>query len=152
MDRQERELELRTIIDEYLKSQGIELVDFICRYEGRDLVLRILADRPQGGITLDDCAYLNSEIGVMLDEKNILQEHYILEVASPGLDRPLRSKNDFLRSINKTAKFFLNEKINGKMEFDGKITGVTDTSVYIEIKGEKIEIPLSKITKGKLVF
>ncbi len=152
MDRHEKEAQLKAFIDDYLRSQGIELVDLIFRYEGRDLVLRILADRPQGGITLDDCAYLNSEIGRVMDEKNILEEYYILEVASPGLDRPLKTKSDFLRNLNKKVKLFLSEKINAKMELDGDITGVTDTSVYIDIKGEKTEIPLSKIIKGKHIF
>ena len=152
MDRHEKEAQLKAFIDDYLRSQGIELVDLIYRYEGRDLVLRILADRPQGGITLDDCAYLNSEIGRIMDEKNILEEYCILEVASPGLDRPLKTKSDFLRNLNKKVKLFLSEKINSKMELDGDITGVTDTSVYIDIKGEKKEIPLSKIIKGKHIF
>jgi len=152
MDRHEKEAQLKAFIDDYLRSQGIELVDLIYRYGGRDLVLRILADRPQGGITLDDCAYLNSEIGRIMDEKNILEEYCILEVASPGLDRPLKTKSDFLRNLNKKVKLFLSEKINSKMELDGDITGATDTSVYIDIKGEKKEIPLSKIIKGKHIF
>lgn len=152
MDRHEKEAQLKAFIDDYLRSQGIELVDLIYRYGGRDLVLRILADRPQGGITLDDCAYLNSEIGRIMDEKNILEEYCILEVASPGLDRSLKTKSDFLRNLNKKVKLFLSEKINSKMELDGDITGATDTSVYIDIKGEKKEIPLSKIIKGKHIF
>ena len=152
MDKDALTLELKTIIAEYLTSQGIELIDLICRQEGRDLVVRILADRLQGGITMDDCAYLNKEIGRLLDEKNTPQEHYILEVASPGLDRPLKTKNDFLRVLNQTVKIFLSEKINGKMEWDGSVSGATDTSVYLEAKGEKIEIPLASVTKGKRII
>jgi len=152
MDKEAMIAELRVAIEEYLKDQGLELFDIIHRYEGRDLVLRVLTDRAQGGITLDDCAYLNAGIGGMLDEKNILQQGYILEVSSPGLDRPLKTKNDFLRSLNKKVKFFLNDKINGKLELDGDITGVTDTSVYVDISGERVEIPLSKIIKGKQIF
>jgi ribosome maturation factor RimP len=149
MDRHAITQELRVIIDEYLRNQSLELIDLICRYEGNRLTLRILADRPQGGITLDDCAYINREIGRILDEKNIVQEHYILEVSSPGLDRPLATKNDFLRVLEKKVKFFLTEKINGKMEWDGKVVGATDTSVYIDVSGQQMEIPLSKITKAK---
>ena len=152
MDRQAVISELKIIIEDYFKAQGMELVDLICRFEGRDLFLRILADRLQGGITIDDCAYLNKGIGMILDEKNILQERYILEVSSPGLDRPLKTKDDFLRSINKKAKFFLSEKINGKMEWDGQIIGVTDPSVYIDVNGEKIDLPLLKIIKASQIL
>lgn len=84
-----------------MKNQNLDLVDIIYRYEGRGLVLRVLVDKPEGGITLDECAGLNNEISRILDEKDMLQQRYILEVSSPGLDRPLNSKNDFLRCINK---------------------------------------------------
>jgi len=151
MDRQAITEELKIIIDDYLRQQGLELVGLVYRQEGRDFALRILTDRPQGGINLDDCAYLNKEIGILLDEKNILQDRYILEISSPGLDRRLKTKNDFLRCLNRRVRFLLNEKIEGKMEFDGDVTGVTDLSVYINIEERKIEIPFSKITKAEQV-
>jgi ribosome maturation factor RimP len=152
MDKQETIAELRTLIEDFLKKQNLDLVDLIYRYEGKDLVLRVLADRPQGGITLDDCAYLNNEISRMLDEKDILQQRYILEVSSPGLDRPLKSRNDFLRCINRKVRVFLNEPINGKSELEGVITEVKDDSVYIVINTESIEVPLSKVAKAKQVI
>jgi ribosome maturation factor RimP len=128
MDRQELADALRAIIGDFLKKQNLDLVELIYRYEGRDLVLRALVDRPEGGITLGDCAYLNNEISRILDEKGILQERYILEVSSPGLDRPLNSKNDFLRCINKRIMIFLNEPINAKLELEGIIARVGDDS------------------------
>ncbi len=96
MDRQAIIAELNSIIADYLKIQGLDLVEIICRYEGRDLVLRIFVDRPQGGITLAECAQLNKYVSNILDEKDILQSRYILEVSSPGLERPLKTKNDLL--------------------------------------------------------
>lgn len=84
MDKLEIAVELRAIIEDYLKSRNIDLVDLIYRYEGRDLVLRILADFPSGGISIGECALLNKEIGMLLDEKDILQQNYLLEVSSPA--------------------------------------------------------------------
>jgi len=152
MDRQEVINELRIIIGDFLKNQNLDLVDLIYRYEGRDLVLRLMVDKPEGGITLGECACLNNEISRILDEKDILQQRYVLEVSSPGLDRPLKTKNDFLRCINKTVRFFLNEAINGRLELDGIITEVRDDSVYIDISGKTLEVPLSKITKAKQII
>jgi len=152
MDRQTIINELRNIIEEFLKNQNLDLVDIIYRYEGRDLVLRILIDRPEGGISLGECANLNQEISRILDEKDILQERYILEVSSPGLDRPLNSRADYLRCINKQVRVNLLESINGKWELEGVISSVTDESVYIDIRDETFEIPLTKITKGKRVI
>ena len=152
MDRQTVINELSSIIGEYLKMKELDLVDFIYRYEGRDLFLRIIAEKPEGGITLDECAHLNNELGLILDEKNILQTMYILEVFSPGIDRPLKTKNDFLRCINREVKFFLNESIEGKLELDGIIQKVDAEAVYIGTKDRILAIPISKIGKAKQII
>ena len=152
MDRQAIMGELRSIIENFLFSQGLDLVDLILRYEGRDLVLRILADRPEGGISLGECANLNIQISQILDEKDILKERYIIEVSSPGLDRPLKTKSDFRRALNKRVRVFLKEPINGKLETEGIINRVEEDLVYIDLGGEAVEIPLSKIAKAKQVL
>lgn len=152
MDRQALIEGLRNIIGEHLKGRGLELVDLICRHEGRDLILRVLADRPEGGITLAECAELNSGIGRLLDEKEVLQVRYILEVSSPGLDRPLKTKSDFLRCVGKNVRFFLNEPIDGKIELEGKVIKADDGYVSVESKGIAIDIPLTKINRGKQII
>jgi len=152
MDRQGLELELRLLLDNYLKEQGLDLVDLFYRYEGRSLILRILIDKPEGGISIGECAKLNREICIILDEKDILKEGYILEVSSPGLDRPLVTKSDFLRCINKAVRLFLHEPINGKMELEGLISKVEDETVYINIKGEILQVPLIRIMKAKQII
>lgn len=152
MDRQQILEELRGMMSDYLEGQGLDLVDLIYRYEGRDLVLRILVDKPEGGISLDECSALNSKISRILDEKDILKEKYILEVSSPGVDRPLLTKRDFIRCINKKARFFLNGPINGKMEWEGLIAKVGDEVVYVQIQNEVIEIPLKNIRKAKQII
>jgi len=152
MDRQAIINELTGEIVDYLKNQGLELVDLIYRYEGKNLILRILADRPEGGIRLDECARLNNEIGMILDEKNLLQERYLLEVSSPGIDRPLKTKDDFARCMNRRIRFFLHELVKGKMELEGVINKLENESVYIDIGTEIVEIPLPKISKAKQIF
>ena len=152
MDRQAIITELKNIIADYLKIQGLDLIDLIYRYEGKDLILRILVDKPQGGITLEECAQLNKQIGNILDEKDILQTRYVLEVSSPGLDRRLKTKSDFNRCINRRVRFFLNEAIGGKMECEGIINKVEDDAVCIDSDGKIIEIPLLKIITAKQVI
>jgi len=152
MDRESLISELEVIIGNYLKEKNLDLVELTYRFEGQGLVLRILTDRPEGGISLGDCFSLNREIGAFLDEKNILQDRYILEVSSPGLDRPLRNKNDFFRCRNKMVQFFLKEPIGGKLEWAGKISSVDEEAVKIEQGGREILLPLEKIIKGKQVI
>lgn len=144
--------ELSRILSGYLESRGAELVDLIHRYEGRGLVLRLIVDRPGGGITLDECAGINSDIGRILDEKGILEQRYILEVSSPGMDRPLINRNDFLRCLDKRARFFLNEAVEGKIEIEGAIKEVGADSLKLDKEGIIIEIPLAKINRAKQVI
>lgn len=152
MDRHEIINELKSAIKSYIEGHGLELVDIIYRYEGRDLFLRALIDKPEGGITLDECAYINSHIGQILDNKGILNMRYILEVSSPGLDRELLNKKDFLRCINKNVKIFLNAPVNERIEWDGVIVKVEGDSVFIDREGVNIEIPLAKIRKAKQII
>ncbi|MEK6727473.1 MAG: ribosome maturation factor RimP [Candidatus Omnitrophota bacterium] len=141
--------ELMGAVEDFLKTQNLDLVDLIFRYEGRNLVLRLLVDMPGGGISIGDCTSLNKALSAFLEGKNILQQHYTLEVSSPGLDRPLKTKQDFSRCVNRKVRFFLREPIEGKLEYAGIITKVVDETVYVDIGIRIIEIQLSKITTGK---
>ena len=152
MDNQEFIEELKAIIGSFLKEQNIELVDFFYHYEGGGSVLKVKVDRLEGGITMDECAALNRDIGDILDQKDIMQNRYILEVSSPGLDRPLKTKADFSRCIDRNIKFFLNDFINGKLEWDGIIIRADDFSVSADINGNIVEIPLEKIAKAKQII
>jgi len=144
--------QLRELIEGHLKEQGLVLVDFICRRQGGNLILQVLADRPEGGIDIDTCARLNNELGVILDERNLVEESYILEVSSPGLDRPLKTRVDFLRCLNREAVFYLSTPTKERIEWQGVIKAVTEESVLIEGAGGKIEIPLNVINKARQVI
>ena len=145
-------LELEKLIGEFLSCQGLELVELIYRFEGQGLVLRVVADYPQGGISMGECSRLNRTIADILEEKNVIDSHYILEVCSPGLDRPLRSLKDFKRCASKGVKCFLKEPINGKIEVDGVIADVTDTQLVLHTSWGALDVPLEKINKAKQII
>ncbi len=152
MDRQEIINELTVSIGDCIKARGLSLVDIIFRQEGRDLVLKVLVDRPEGGISVGECAGVNNAISSILEEKDTLRERYVLEVSSPGLDRPLKTTADFSRCINKKVKFFFSEPVGEKWELDGIIKEAKDDSVVVEAQSGIIEIPLVKITKAKQIL
>ncbi|MDD5408667.1 MAG: hypothetical protein PHC71_01045 [Candidatus Omnitrophica bacterium] len=152
MDRETLKQEIGLSIKALFASQGFVLVDIILRQDGSGLFLGLLADRPEGGISLGECALLNRLVRQELAEKNILTGEYSLEVSSPGLDRPLKTKEDFMRCLNKEAVFFLNDLVNGKCEWKGAISTVNEASVFVGQAGEVLEIPLIKINKAKLVI
>lgn len=152
MDRDSTINGLKIVLIDFFKDRNLDLVDVIYRYEGRDLFLRVLADRPESGISLGECALLNRELGDILDEKNILEDSYTLEVSSPGLDRPLKQNKDFVRCLGKNIKFFLSENISGKLEWDGIIKKVDEEKVYVDTIKGILGIPLDKINKAKQII
>ena len=151
MDREILKQEITLLVRDLFTAQGFVLVDIISKQNGSGLLLSLLVDRPQGGISLDDCGLLNRLVRQALEEKNIFSGQYSLEVSSPGLDRPLKTKNDFKRCLNKQVVFFLNDLVNGKCQWQGIISKADDASVFILDAGQLLEIPLIKINKAQLI-
>jgi ribosome maturation factor RimP len=127
-------------------------VDLIFRNDANKLILRILVDKPAGGITLGECAVVNRRLNDLLAEKNIIDGDYILDVSSPGLDRDLKSQKDFLRCMNKEVVFYLNDLIDGKCQWQGLVRKVDQMNVFIDNLGVVLEIPLININKARLII
>ena len=149
MDHQAFITELGKVISSILDEENAELVDIhFIKAKGKP-ILRLLVDKIGGGVNLGDCARLNEKIGSTLEAQEIMQDGYILEVSSPGLDRPLKTKNDYLRCIDRKARIFLSEPIKGKMELEGFIKEVTQDSIFLHSQDGRIEVPLAKVIKAK---
>lgn len=153
MYRDEMLLKVNPLIRDHLEKQGYCLVDSrFYKAQGRGPVLEVLADRPEGGITLDECARLNRELGGLLEARAALPEAYELDVSSPGLDRPLTTEADFRRCRGKEVRIFLKEEVAGKIETAGVIEDVTGESVILKTNENLIGIPLVKVNKAKQVI
>ena len=144
--------DLKKIIAPVLAESNTELVEFnLTQLHGR-MILKLLVDKKEGGINLDECAQLNERIGAILDAENIISDRYVLEVSSPGMDRTLKTENDFLRSINREVVFFINEPVNGRLEWKATIKKVENECIYADTQGLLLEIPISKINKAKQII
>ena len=152
MDHNPIEAAVESLIKEFLSAQALDFVELSFRREGRNLVLRLLVDRPEGGITMGECTEVNRRLGEILEEKNLISDRYILEVNSPGLDRPLKTRKDFSRCVNRQVKFFLAEPINGKIETEGLIQEVFDDGVDVLSSAGITRIPYAAIHKAKQLF
>ncbi|MBI4435892.1 MAG: proline--tRNA ligase [Candidatus Omnitrophica bacterium] len=145
-------LTLREAISGILEEKQAELIEMTYRREGPQHVLRLLVDTP-GGITLNECALLNQEIGQLLDERNLIEESYLLEVCSPGLDRPLVSERDFRRVIGQSVRLVLKKPFLGKTDFEGVLEEVVDGKIILRIAPQrKIELPLEALSRGKRII
>ncbi len=134
--------ELRKTCLPLLSKQGIELVELGIARERGSLVLRFLVDKA-GGITLDECARLNQEISRLLDAQDIVQESCVLEVSSPGLDRPLRSTRDFQRCLGQLVKIVLHQPVSGQNVWIAIIDSVDEENVVIRAEKEQ-RLPIAR--------
>ena len=144
--------ELTRLIEPVVQEAGFELVDITVVKSRFKPTLKLLADRKEGGITVGECTVLNRRIGDLLDAQNIFSQGYILEVSSPGIDRPLSTQKDFLRSIGKSVRFFLQEPVEGKLEWMGVVTDINEHAVAVDCQGKTIAISLSRINKARQEF
>ncbi len=126
---------LNPIVEEY----GFELVDVEYVKEGSTWYLRAYIDKP-GGICIDDCEAVSRRLSDILDEKDYIDDAYILEVSSPGLGRPLRKEKDFRRSLGEEVEVRTYRMIEKQKEFTGILKEYDEKTVTIEEDGENVRI------------
>jgi ribosome maturation factor RimP len=139
------------IANPILYNEGMELVDIEFRRESKGWVLRLILDK-EGGITLDDCSRVSHEVGRNLDVEDFIQNPYTLEVSSPGLTRPLRNEKDFMKYRHRLIKVKTLDPIENRRQFKGRLLGVSEKQIEIEIDGGVFQIPLSNVVKANLEF
>lgn len=129
-------------------SQGVGIADIELLGKGKKL-LRVYLEKEEG-ITLGDCERFSKSFGALMDIESPFAGSYTLEVSSPGLDRPLRTIQDFENSRGKLARIVTSEKIENQNFFVGRIGEVSDTVIRVLIKDREIDIPFHMITKARL--
>jgi len=145
MDQTEILNRVRELIRPLLASRGVELVELTCHPGGGGLTLRCLVDTARG-ITLDEVSGLNRSIGAVLEEHDAIPDRYLLEVSSPGLDRPLKTAADFERVIGRRVKVSTSAPVADRQEHRGEVLGVNEEAVMLRLdSGEKLPIPFSQI-------
>ncbi|HOD11591.1 MAG TPA: ribosome maturation factor RimP [Candidatus Omnitrophota bacterium] len=143
---------ISSLVGPFLVEQGFDLVDVYCPHRRGADAVQILADRPRGGITVDECADLSRQIDTILEKENIFSGSYTLEVSSPGIDRPLVSDKDFSRATGKEVVFYLKEPVQGRLEWQGIILRSDETNVIIQSRGVEVDISFQLINKAQHVF
>lgn len=131
-------------------SEGMELIHVEFRREPGGRVLRLYIDRP-GGVNLEDCAAISRQMGDLLDLKLETEIAYILEVSSPGVNRPLAKLSDFEKFTGQTARIRSVSPINGQKNFKGTISGVMDGAVRLQLETETVLLPHDEISNARLV-
>ena len=134
--REEYEQKTEALIQPIIDQHQFELVDVEYVKEGGTWYLRAYIDKP-GGITVDDCEVVNRTLSDLLDEKDFIEESYILEVSSPGLGRPLKKEKDFKRSLGEEIEIRTYRAVNKQKEFYGILTTYDKDTVTIQMDEEE---------------
>ncbi|MEW5911150.1 MAG: ribosome maturation factor RimP [Thermodesulfobacteriota bacterium] len=141
---------LRALLEPVVRSEGLMLVELVWRREAGGQVLRLCVDRPQGGVTLDECAAVSRQAGDLLDVEDLIAVPYNLEVSSPGLDRRLKDPREFDLFAGRPVRLVVNDEAGGSQVLKGVLKGRMGDDVLIEVEGKVRAVPLARVAKARL--
>ena len=142
--------QLQAIIESAVTALGFELIGIEHLSQGRHSLLRIYIDH-EDGIDVEDCAEVSRQVSAVLDVEDPIKGEYTLEVSSPGLDRPLFTEAHYQRYSGSLAEIRLRAPLEGRRKFRGRLQGVSDGKVLIEVDGVEYAVPLDGIEKANLI-
>ncbi len=143
--------DLRSLVCKTVEGMGYELVGV--EYQGRGgsgALLRVYIDSVDG-ITVDDCAGVSHQLSGVLDVEDLIRGEYDLEISSPGLDRPLFTREHYERFAGSRVMVKLRIKLDGRRRFEGILKGVDNDDVLVEGEDVLFRLPLSGIEKARLI-
>ena len=142
--------QIEQLVEAPIESLGYMLVGIEYIKYGPDTVLRIYIDSDQG-ISIEDCERVSHQVNGILEVEDPISSAYSLEVSSPGFDRPLFKQRDFERFVGVEAKIAMKLPIQGRRNFKGILHGFSEGNILIEVDGEIYDLPLTKVSKARLV-
>ena len=132
------------------RSEGLEIVDVEWKV-GKQRFLRISIDKP-GGVSHTDCEGMSHQLSAILDVEELVPgPAYILEVSSPGMDRKLTKPADFERFTGRLARISVAEPVENSTFFEGRLAGLLDGNVQLDVADRRVALPLAGIRKAQLV-
>jgi ribosome maturation factor RimP len=149
--------QIRAIAARVAADRGLEIWDVQSRRESVGHVVRVFIDKPgpaatsEESVSIEDCTEVNRELSAILDVEDPLPFAYVLEVSSPGLDRPLRNRADYARFAGRWAKVVVTEAVDNQTAFEGRLQGLEQDAVLLETRpGQVHRLPMRLISRGRL--
>ncbi len=142
--------ELLELLEPSVERLGYELADLEVKLGGKDGVLRLFIDKPDG-IDLDDCEKVSHAVSALLDVEDPLPGQYNLEVSSPGLDRTLKKVEHFQRFTGETVKIQMRFPIEGRKRFRGTLESSDEENIVVLVDGQSHTLPIATIDTARLV-
>lgn len=142
---------VEAVTEPIINNLGYRLVDCEFTSEPGRFTLRIFIDKDDGAVMMDDCELVSRAVEDVIEAEGIVGMAYNLEVSSPGLDRPLKKKEDFERYRGREIKLKTREPIEGRSNYKGILENFKDDQICMIVDGMKFEIPLNQVSKARLV-
>lgn len=139
-------MDLQGLLENTLAGLGYELVDL--ERSAKSSLLRVFIDKP-GGINVEDCALVSNHLSRLFAVENVSYDR--LEISSPGLDRPLRTANDFARFAGQKARLKMRVPVEGQRNFVGVLRDIEAGKVGLEVDGRLLSLDLGNVDKARLV-
>lgn len=131
-------------------SEGIEIVEVELKGGGRNQMLRISIDKPEG-VTHADCENISHQVGTILDVEDVVPGSYTLEVSSPGVERKLLRQKDYERFQGKKAKVVLRDPVENQRNWEGTLAGVEDGDIKLEVQpGKTVRFRFDQVQRANL--
>ncbi len=133
------------------EDRGVEVMHVEYLPKGSPPILRLYIDKP-GGVSLDDCEKVSKRVAVLLEVEDFIGHNYVLEVTSPGIERPLFKAEDYKRFMGKEIRLAATEKIGDRKNFKGRIADFADGVLTLDCQETRYRIPFEKIKKANLIY
>lgn len=138
------------VIEPVVTGLGYELVGAEFGMAENGTTLRVYIDKPEG-IVMDDCAAVSHQLNAVLDVEDTIKSAYLLEVSSPGIDRPLFTEAHFTAQIGQTVKVRLADGIGGRRNFKGPLVAVQSGVATVEVDGIDYELEISDVEQAHII-
>lgn len=141
--------QVEPLIRDVVEHQGMQLVDVTYQRESHGWVLRVFIDR-EGGVSVEDCGQVSSQLGDILDVHDVIPHRYHLEVSSPGVNRPLKNEGDFKRFLGSTVRVITHTAIENRKRFKGVLRSCDEGIILLQEGCRQWQIPLRSVRKAHL--
>lgn len=144
--------QITALITPILTDMGFELVQVKFIESKQSRLLQIMAERPDGSMTIEDCTAISRQLSAVFEVEDAIPGEYRLEISSPGIDRPLVKLSDYTKYLGHTAKIETILPIEGRKRFSGPLKAVEGNDVIITVDNKDVALPFMDIQTAKLVL
>ena len=139
-----------SVVEPVVTGLGYELVGAEFGQAENGQTLRVYIDKPEG-IVMEDCATVSRQLNAVLDVEDTIKSAYLLEVSSPGVDRPLFTEAHFSAQVGEQVRVRMADAVDGRRNFKGQLVAVENAHAVVEVDGIDYQLPVTDVEQAHLI-